>query len=107
MFFKKQQTSCSCSGACSSQNTETFQPADEIKSVKVLGSGCKNCHTLKANTDAALKELGLNIEAEYVTDIQKIMSYNILSTPALVINEQVVSTGKVLSTADIIKMVTK
>lgn len=107
MFFKKQQTSCSCSGACSSQSTETFQLTDEIKSVKVLGSGCKNCHTLKANTDAALKELGLNIEAEYVTDIQKIMSYNILSTPALVINEQVVSTGKVLSSADIIKMVTK
>ena len=60
---------------------------------------------LKENTDAALKELGLNIEAQYVTDIQKIMSYNILSTPALVINEQVVSTGKVLSSADIIKMI--
>lgn len=106
MFFKK-QNSCSCGGACSSQNTDGFQLADEIKSVKVLGSGCKNCHTLKTNTDAALKELGLNIEAEYVTDIQKIMAYNILSTPALVINEQVVSTGKVLSTADIIKMVVK
>lgn len=106
MFFKK-QNSCSCGGACSSQNTDGFQLADEIKSVKVLGSGCKNCHTLKANTDAALKELGLNIEAEYVTDIQKIMAYNILSTPALVINKQVVSTGKVLSSSDIIKMVTK
>ena len=103
-FFKK-QISCSCGGAYSSQNTQKLQPAEEIKSVKVLGSGCKNCHALKANTDAALKELGLNIEAEYVTDIQKIMSYNILSTPALVINEQVVSTGKVLSSADIIKMI--
>ena len=82
MFFKK-QTSCSCGGACSSQNTDGFQLTDEIKSVKVLGSGCKNCHTLKTNTDAALKELGLNIEAEYVTDIQKIMAYkpiaNVLS----------------------------
>lgn len=107
MFFKKQQPSCSCDGACGSQNTGEFQLADEIKSVKVLGSGCKNCHTLKTNTDAALKELGLSIEAEYVADIQKIMAYNILSTPALVINEQVVSTGKVLSSADIIKMVTK
>lgn len=100
-LFKK-QISCSCGGAYSSQNTQKLQPAEEIKSVKVLGSGCKNCHMLKENTDAALKELGLNIEAEYVTDIQKIMSYNILSTPALVINEQVVSTGKVLSSADII-----
>ena len=83
-FFKK-QISCSCGGAYSSQNTQKLQPAEEIKSVKVLGSGCKNCHTLKANTDAALKELG--------------------RTPALVINEQVVSTGKVLSSADIIKMI--
>lgn len=106
MFFKK-QTSCTCGGPCSSQSTQKFQHTDEIKSVKVLGSGCKNCHVLKENTDAALKELGLNIETEYVTDIQKIMAYNILSTPALVINEQVVSTGKVLSSADIIKMVTK
>ncbi len=106
MFFKN-QSSCSCGGACSSQNTEELQPADEIKSVKVLGSGCKNCHTLKANTNAALKELGLDIEAEYITDIQKIMAYNVLNTPALVINEQVVSTGKVLSSADIIKIVAK
>lgn len=106
MFFKK-QTSCACDGACSDQNTQEFQLSDEIKSVKVLGSGCKICHTLKENTDAALKELGLNINAEYVTDIQKIMAYNILSTPALVINEQVVSAGKVLSSSDIKKLLTK
>ena len=59
-FFKK-LISCSCGGAYSSQNTQKLQPAEEIKSVKVLGSGCKNCHMLKENTDAALKELGLNI----------------------------------------------
>ena len=106
MFFKK-QTSCSCGGACSDQNTQEFQLSDEIKSVKVLGSGCRNCHILKENTDAALKELGLNINAEYVTDIQKIMAYNILSTPALVINEQVISAGKVLSIAEIKKMISK
>lgn len=106
MFFKK-ENSCACGGACSSQNTQEFQPFDEIKSIKVLGSGCKNCHILKENTDAALKELGLNIDAEYVTDIQKIMSYNILSTPALVINDKVVSAGKVLLCSDIKKLLTK
>ena len=106
MFFKK-QTSCACGGACSGQNTQEFQLSDEIKSVKVLGSGCKNCHILKENTDAALKELGININAEYVTDIQKIIAYNILSTPALLINEQVVSAGKVLSSSDIKKLLTK
>lgn len=101
MFFKK-QTSCCCGGACSSQeNSEKNESIGEISSIKVLGSGCKNCHNLKANVDEALKELGINIEAEYVTDMQKIMSYNILSTPALVINEKVVSSGRVLSVNDI------
>ena len=107
MFFKK-QTSCSCGGACN-ENAGSEKISVEISSIKVLGSGCKNCHTLKANVDEALKanvdealkELGINIQTEYVTDMQKILSYNILSTPALVINEKVVSTGRVLSVKDV------
>ena len=106
MFFKK-QTSCACGGAGSGENTQEFQLSGEIKALKVLGAGCKNCHILKENTDAALKELGINIIAEYITDIQKIMAYNILSTPALLINEQVVSACKVLSSSDIKKLLTK
>lgn len=99
MFFKK-QTSCACGGACGEKEAGE-KVSKEISSIKVLGSGCKNCHTLKANVDEALKELGINMEAEYVTDMEKIMSYNILSTPALVINEKVVSTGRVLSVKEI------
>lgn len=99
MFFKKEST-CSCGGACNSGG-DIPQNIGEISSIKVLGSGCKNCHNLKANVDEALKEIGMNIEVEYVTDMQKIMSYNILSTPALVINEKVVSSGRVLSVNDI------
>lgn len=99
MFFKK-QTSCACGGACSEKEAGE-KVSEEISSIKVLGSGCKNCHILKANVDEALKELGMDISAEYVTDMEKIMSYNILSTPALVINEKVVSTGRVLSVKEI------
>ena len=95
MFFKKEST-CSCSGACNSGG-DIPQNIGEISSIKVLGSGCKNCHNLKANVDEALKELGIDLQSEYITDIQKIISYNILSTPALVINEKVVSSGRVLS----------
>lgn len=104
MFFKK-ETTCSCGEACGSNDLSSGKESiGEITSIKVLGSGCKNCHTLKANVDEALKQRGMNMEAEYVTDMQKIMSYNILSTPALVINEKVVSTGRVLSVNDIMEI---
>ena len=59
-----------------------------VLSIKVLGSGCKKCHDLNEITKAAVKELGINIEVEYVTDMQKIASYGVMSTPALVINEK-------------------
>lgn len=99
MFFRKQIT-CSCGGACN-ESTAGEKVNGDITSIKVLGSGCKNCHNLKANVDEALKELGINMQSEYITDMQKIMSYNVLSTPALVINEKVVSSGRVLSVTDI------
>lgn len=64
--------------------------------IKILGSGCKNCQTLSTNTEEALKDMGLETEIIKVTDFQAIASYGVMSTPALVINEEVVSYGKVL-----------
>ena len=75
----------------------------EITSVKVLGLGCKNCHVMFKNTKEAVKSLGIGIEVEYVTDIQEITGYGVMSMPALVINEKVVSAGAVLKTAEIEK----
>lgn len=72
--------------------------------IKILGSGCKNCVTLKENTEAALKEAGIEAEILKVTDFQDIMAYGVMSTPALVIDEKVVSFGKVLKPKDIIKI---
>ena len=72
--------------------------------IKVLGSGCRNCVTLKENTEAALKETGMDAEIVKVTDIKDIMAYGIMSTPALVIDEKVVSFGKVLKPKEIIKI---
>ncbi len=78
-----------------------------VLSIKVLGSGCKKCHDLNEITKAAVKELGMDIEVEYVTDMQKIASYGVMSTPALVINEKVVSFGKSLKTAEVIELLKK
>ena len=74
-----------------------------IASVKVLGLGCKSCHLMFENTKKAVEESELGIEVEYVTDMQKIVSYGVMSMPALVINEKVVSAGKLLKPAEIEK----
>lgn len=72
--------------------------------IKILGSGCKSCETLKENTETALKESGIDAEILKVTDFKDIMGYGVMSTPALVIDEKVVSFGKVLKPKDILKI---
>lgn len=72
--------------------------------VKVLGGGCKSCHELYVNTQEAVKNLGLGVEVEYITDMEKVMSYGAMSMPLLVINEKIASMGKVLKTTDVEKL---
>lgn len=72
--------------------------------IKILGSGCKKCITLKENTEIALKETGMEAEIIKVMDFKDIMAYGVMTTPALVINEKVVSFGKVLKPKEIIKI---
>jgi small redox-active disulfide protein 2 len=72
--------------------------------IKVLGTGCPNCKILEKNVKEAIEELNKKAEIEKVTDIAKIMEYGIMSTPALVIDEKVVSYGKVASVEEIKKL---
>ncbi|MCR3921201.1 MAG: thioredoxin family protein [Firmicutes bacterium] len=71
--------------------------------IKVLGSGCANCKKLEANAKAAVQEMGLEATIEKVEDIQAIMAYGVMSTPALVVDEQVKVMGRVPSVEDIKK----
>jgi len=75
--------------------------------IKVLGPGCRNCVSLTENTKAALSELGIEAEIEKITDYTEIARYGIMSTPGLVIDEKVVSFGKVLKPKDIVKIIEK
>lgn len=75
--------------------------------IKILGSGCKNCVTLADNTKAALQALGLEAEVIKVTDFSEIAGYGIMSTPGLVVDEKVVSFGKVLKPNEIVKLLQK
>jgi small redox-active disulfide protein 2 len=69
--------------------------------VKVLGSGCANCKKLEESARAAIATLGIEAQVEKVSDITDIMGYNVIATPGLVINEKVVSSGRLPSTAEI------
>ncbi len=73
--------------------------------IKVLGSGCSNCKKLYEVTKQAVSECNCKIELEYITDIEKIVSYGVMSTPALVIDEVVVCQGKIISKEEVIKLI--
>lgn len=75
--------------------------------IKILGSGCKNCVTLAENTKKALNKLSIEAAVEKITDFADIAAYGVMSTPALVIDEQVVSFGKVLKAEEIEKILAK
>lgn len=71
--------------------------------IKILGTGCPNCKKLEANAKKAVKSLGINATIEKVEDIEKIMAYGVMSTPALVVDEQVKIMGRLASPDEIAK----
>ena len=120
---EKQVPACCCggsdapaeetSGCCCGSTNQAGESAccgetgSGIASIKVLGAGCKSCHEQYENAAAAVKALGLPIEVEYITDMEKVMGYGVMSMPAIVVNEKVVSMGKVLKAADVEKLLHK
>ena len=73
--------------------------------LQVLGTGCPKCKKLAENTETAAKALGIEYEIEKVTDINEIMKFGVMMTPALAVDGQVKIVGKVPSPEDIEKMI--
>ncbi len=69
--------------------------------IQILGTGCPKCKALAANAEAAARELGVACEIEKVTDINRIMAFGVMMTPALAVDGQVKSAGKVLTAEQI------
>ncbi len=73
--------------------------------IKILGTGCSNCKLLEQNTKDAIEQLGIDATVEKITEIQDIMSYGIMSTPALVADENILVAGMVPSTSEIMEKI--
>ena len=74
--------------------------------IKILGPGCPRCHQLGKTTKEVAKELGIDASIEEVNDLNKIIAYSILTTPGLVLNGQVVCSGRVPTKAEISQFIT-
>lgn len=112
LFGKKKAdaTTCDCGGCCD-VNAESVKQAQAAKGegakVKILGSGCKKCNELEANTRAALEQLGMDAAIDHITEFSQIAAYGVMTTPALVVDGKVVSYGKVLKTDAVVQLLQK
>ena len=103
---KEEKKHCCCSCGVPSQETAATneccgKAVEGICCIKVLGAGCKSCHEQYKNAKEAVKNIGLDVEVEYITDMEKVMEHGVMTMPAIVVNETVVSAGKVLKTTDV------
>ena len=110
---EKKTSAPACSCGCPTGEAEEItndccsETRDGICCIKVLGAGCKSCHQQYENAKQAVKDMGLDLEVEYITDMQKVMEYGVMSMPALVVNEKVVAMGKVLKAVDVVDLLRK
>ena len=75
--------------------------------IKVLGTGCANCKSLEKATINAVAELNIDAQIEKVEDIQKIISYGVMRTPALVIDEKVIFSGRIPNMSELKEIIQK
>jgi len=74
--------------------------------IKILGPGCARCHQVEQTTREVVKELGIDATIEEIKDVKKIMEYPILTTPGLVVDEELVCSGRVPDKAEVTQFIT-
>lgn len=100
LFEKKKKEeikSCCYSGNCTPETMAQAEAEKGKSGIKVLGPGCSKCNALESATHEALVELGMDTMIDHVTDFTQIAAYGVMTTPALVVDGEVVSYGKVLN----------
>ena len=110
-FFGKkkeeQKKPCCCGGSCTPEVMQAAEAEKKESGIKILGGGCAKCNALEAETEEALRELGMDATIDHVRDFEKIAAYGVMTTPALVVDGQVVSYGKVLKKDEVISILKK
>ena len=110
---EKKAPACTCKCACSASeagkitNDRCSEVQNGICCIKVLGAGCKSCREQYEYAKEAVKAMGLSAEVEYITDMQKVMEYGVMSMPAIVVNEKVVAMSKVLKANEVAALLQK
>ena len=107
---RKKKIKSSLAAAAATVHRKPCQAAEAEKKesgIKILGGGCAKCNALEAATVDALRELGMDATIDHVRDFEKIAAYGVMTTPALVVDGQVVSYGKVLKKDEVISILKK
>lgn len=108
MFGRKKEKASYCCGKCCGESTPSSAPVkNKDEGIKILGAGCSGCNALEAAVREAIKELGMDIEVDHVTDFSQIAAYGVMTTPALVINGKAVSLGRVLKADEVKSLILK
>ena len=98
-------SSCCCGGDCREESDTDAGMTTTV--IKVLGSGCARCNELEKAVKDALAELGMDTTIQHVTDFPQIAAFGVMTTPALVVDDKVVSYGKVLKKDEVIEILKK
>ena len=101
---EKKEAKCCCGESGAEQTGCCCACGGEGCNIKVLGAGCKLCHEQYENVKAAVAGMKLDASVEYITDMEVVMTYGVMTMPAIVVNEKVVSSGKVLKTGEVEKL---
>ena len=104
---EEQKQPCCCGGSCTPEVMQAAEAEKKESGIKILGGGCAKCNALEAATVDALRELGMDTTIDHVRDFEKIAAYGVMTTPALVVDGQVVSYGKVLKKDEVIVILKK
>lgn len=108
LFHKsKREEKTSCCGGCTPEAMSQAEAGKASGGIKVLGSGCARCNALEQAAREALAELGMETTIDHVTDFARIAAYGVMSTPALVVDGKVVSSGKVLKKEEARELIRK
>lgn len=103
---------CECGGVIDGDKTdvvpgEYFAHGKNGCNIKILGAGCKSCREQYENVKKAVRNRNLAADIEYITDMEKVSNYGVMSMPAIVVNEKVVTTGKVLKADQVEELLRK